>query len=149
MGAPLSSATTWGCQSPRQTHDTMTERDSLNARRCVCVERDMPKRRLKRSYLRRTLLGKKCAFLQCSAGRWPKPCQSDNHLPAQRDDSFCSQIARGGALFSWAGLNCDWEKKEKKKKFDLNGKFVKEWKYCQFSFLFVRPLKPHKWGSQV
>lgn len=25
-------------------------------------------------------MGKKCAFLQCSAGRWPKLCQPDNHL---------------------------------------------------------------------
>lgn len=51
-------------------------------------------------------MGRKCAggffvvfFKQCSAGRWPKLCHSDNHLPAQHEDSLCSQISREAALF--------------------------------------------------
>lgn len=95
----------------------MTKRDSLNAQGCLCMERDMPNRCLKRSYLRGTLMGRKCAFLQCSAGRWPKLCQSDNHSSAQHEDSFCSQISQGWALFSWTGFFLkliDWKKKRKK-----------------------------------
>lgn len=95
----------------------MTKRDSLNAQGCLCMERDMPNRCLKRSYLRGTLMGRKCAFLQCSAGRWPKLCQSDNHRSAQHEDSFCSQISQGRALFSWTGFFLkliDWKKKRKK-----------------------------------
>lgn len=47
----------------------------LNAQGYLCVHRDMPKRCYKRLYLRGTLMRKKCAFLQCSAGRWPKMCR--------------------------------------------------------------------------
>lgn len=48
----------------------------------------MPKLGLKCLYLRGTLMGRKCAFLQCSAGRWPKLCPSDNHLSAQHGDKL-------------------------------------------------------------
>ncbi len=146
MGGPLSSATTWSCQSPKRTHDMMTKRGGLNAQGCLCMERDMPKRCLERSYLRGTLMGRNVGFLQCSAGRWPKLCQPDNHLSAQHEDSFCSQISQGGASFSWTGFFLDWIdwKWLIGKKFDLTGKFRKEWESA-----FLRPLMPYKWCSRI
>lgn len=38
---------------------------------------------LKFSYQRGALMGKQCAFLQCSAGRWPKLC---HHLSTLHED---------------------------------------------------------------
>lgn len=140
MGGPLSSVTTWSCQSLRRTHDRMTKRGGLNARGYLCMDIDMPKCYFKGFYLRGTLMGKKCwekCFYSVVLAGGPN-CVS-LIIISQHEDSFCSKISQGAASFSfWIELiESDWLEE----KFDLKVKFSKEQEYS-ISLLFM-------WGSPV
>lgn len=59
----------------------MTNPGGLNAQGCTCMEGDLYN------------------FLQCSAGRWPKVCQPDNHLSSAGRRLLFQGFTRSGVIF--------------------------------------------------
>lgn len=129
MGGPLSSVTTWGCQSPRRADDMMTKRCGLNAQGCLCTERDMPKCCLKRSYLRGTLMENGFFYSVVLAGG-PNCVSLIIISLLGLKTAFVLRFHK--EEHSWTGFfldGTDWKWLIWKKKFDFKVKFRKEQEY--------------------
>lgn len=104
MGGPLSSATTWSCQSPRQMHDRMTKRGGLSAQGCLCMEGNMTECCLKHLYER----GEENAHFYSVVLAGGPHCVSLIIICAQQEEGFCSKVSQWATSFSLATFFLDW-----------------------------------------